>query len=110
MVPGGHASGQGKEYLQSTSQSVHKITTSIQFPWEVYNSRGRWVGDTRLRVECFDEDRVEDCCKAILVKSVSNKVPSLDYWVGVYTSNTTNNGRPAYRHLDKEVGVNRRGG
>ena len=80
-----------------------QITNFVQFPWEVYNSRGRWVGDTRLRVECFDEDRVEDCCKAILVKSVSNKVPSLDYWVGVYTSNTTSNGRPAYRHLDKEV-------
>ena len=105
VVPGGHAPGQGKEYSSPLSQ----FTNSIQFPWEVYNSRGRWVGDTRLRVECFDEDRVEDCCKAILVKSVSNTVPSLDNWLGVYTSNTTNNGRPAYRHLDKEVGVNRSG-
>ena len=64
------------------------------------------MGDTRLRVECFDEDRVEDCCKAILVKSVSNMAPSLDHWVGVYTSNTTSGGRPAFRHLDKEVGIN----
>ena len=78
-------------------------TNCVQFPWEVYNSRGRWVGDTRLRVECFDGDRVKDCCKAILVKSVSNTAPSLDPWVGVYTSNTTSSGRPAYRHLDKEV-------
>ena len=63
------------------------------------------MGDTRLRVECFDEDSVESCCKAILVRSVSNTSTSLDYWVGVYTSNTTHNGRPAYRNLDKEVRI-----
>ena len=61
------------------------------------------MGDTRLRVECFDQDKVRDCCKAILVRSTSNAEAGLGFWMGVYTSNSTSNGRPAYKHLDREV-------
>ena len=35
------------------------------YPWQVFTRRGRWSGDTRLRLECWNNTRADQCCKVL---------------------------------------------
>ena len=80
------------------------VFISMHDAWQVYTSRGRWTGDTRLRVECFDQDIADKCCKVVLVR---NQEPSLSSTssvvsdrIGVYVSDGYNSQRLVYKHVD----------
>ena len=82
-----------------------QLNLSLQFPWKVWTSRGRWDDDTRLRVECFEPSRARACCEVVLVSSKGEAGKTFPHRMGVYTAHSTLSGRTVYKHVQHSVTV-----
>ena len=83
-----------------------QLNISLQFPWKVLTARGRWSGDTRLRVECFDPSTARACCEVVMVRSAGEAGQRFPHRMGVYTAHSQLSGRIVYKHVQHSVPAN----